>query len=240
MCILVLISFKINVLHISTQVSGIVHSWSPGNVGLLFLPLTVILSLSFSSHQYHPLTSTSSTSITDKLKSLFPARHCEHNDKYQEKPDSLPLEVVKMWSRHNRERYRCMLYWERTVSQCQNNWEPRAHISFVGAGLHFLMENILANTTCGTLCLCNSNRKKNNGMITYTYFTVTLFVDAMNHLQLEKLRVFVSKIKNQKETFSCFAVIKHSEQQENKVVNIFLSQHLIFVQKYFSSASAIR
>ena len=68
-----------------------------------------------------------------------------------------------------RERYRCMymLYWERTVSQCQNNWEPRAHISFVGAGLHFLMENILANTTCGTLCLCNSNRKKKNEMITY-------------------------------------------------------------------------
>ena len=108
MCILVLISFKINVLHISTQVSGIVHSWSPGNVGLLFLPLTVILSLSFSSHQYHPLTSTSTTSttsITDKLKSLFPSRHYEHNDKYQEKPDSLPLEVVKMWS-HNRERER--------------------------------------------------------------------------------------------------------------------------------------
>ena len=70
---------------------------------------------------------TSTTSLTDKLKSLFPSRHCEHNDKYQEKPDSLPLEVVKMWS-HNRDRER-----DTDVCICYTGREPCHSVRIIGS-----------------------------------------------------------------------------------------------------------
>ena len=109
-----------------------------------------------------------------------------------------------------RERYRCVLHqgrgpWCHSVRIIGTR---EAHISFVGAGAAFLDgEHPCANTTLSTAT--NSNRKKNNELTALLTLLLLSLVDAMNHLQLEKLRVFVSKIKNQKETFSCFAVIKH-------------------------------
>ena len=151
--------------------------------------------------------------------------------------------MVKIWS-HNiqRERYRCMLYWERTVSQCQNNWEPRAHISFVGAGLHFLMENILVLTLTplerpsDPQQLKWEEKQRNDS---FTYFTVTLFGWCHESSSIRKITSFC--IKNQKPERDFLMLRCHQTlRPENKLVNIFLSQHLIFVQKYFSSASAIR
>ena len=131
-----------------------------------------------------------------------------------------------------------MLYWERTVSQCQNNWEPRAHISFVGAGLHFLMENILANTTCGTIYLCNSNRKKNNGMITYNLLYCYFVCWCHESSSIRKITSFCNKNQKPERDFlmlRCHQTLRLTRKQEaeSKMVNIFLSQHLVFLLKIF-------
>ena len=190
LCILVLISFKINVLHIyNLHTSVRFYSqlvarkcWTAFPATYCHL-VTLTLLISISSSYFHHLHHLH-TSLLIKWKVYFrPGTDWEHNDKYQEKPDSLPLEVVKIERERERE-IQIQMYvipgeerkGERTVSQCQNNWEPRAHISFVGAGLHFLMENILVLTLTplerpsDPLQLKSEEKRRNDS---FTYFTVT-------------------------------------------------------------------